>query len=107
MDFNLAGRIGALGGRRQGDAALRLASSGGGGRLLRLDFEVDAEADQCGNEQSANCAGEDASGVSSARLHDCGGAGGGRAGGLQGGVLLTNAADDGPHRARVGVAFDV
>ena len=48
--------VGALGGRRQGHAALRLASSGGGGWLLRLLFDVDADADQCGNDRhGANC----------------------------------------------------
>ena len=48
--------VGALGGRSQGHAARRLASSGGSGWLLRLHFDEDADADQCGNEHhGANC----------------------------------------------------
>ena len=110
--------VGALGGRRQGHAALCLTSSGGGGRLRRLHFhrnegddrtEGDADADQSSSDRheyhGANCAGVGCrvwgggsvggARTSSARAH--GGVGGGWwASGLalQWGVSLTRAADD-------------
>ena len=101
----------ALGGRRQGHAdhaALRLACLRPPTSSAWLHFEIDADADQCSNDRhAANCVPRGAGGARAVQARQ--GVGGGRARGLdcKGSGLLTRAADDGPHRARVGAGLDV